>query len=149
MSEFNFENKNFTSNGTFTDDLTPSRILEIIRQCFEFRNRNFVFDTESFTKFFNREQKIRIELTERDIQKLKKLGIRIITRANFYRTQALRVANCNSEIKPHTKEHSEISNLFIPLPTLKTYLENRFSIFQSLSPIVNPGGTQGFLSHGI
>jgi hypothetical protein len=112
MSNPEFENKNFTSNGSFTDDLTPSRILDIIRTCFDLRNRNFVFDTESFTKFFNREQKIRIELSERDIQKLKRLGIRIITRANFYRVQALRVANCNSEIKPHTKEHSEIANLF-------------------------------------
>jgi hypothetical protein len=107
-----FENKNFTSNDTFTNDLSPSRILELIRTCFDLSQVHYFFDTESFSKFFNREQKIRIELSDREIQKLKKLGIRIITQANFYRAKALRIVNCRSEVKPHTKEHTEIAELF-------------------------------------
>lgn len=122
MSNTNSEHKNFSFNGSFTNDDLTSIALDIIRSCypatFDLRDLNYAFDTESFSKFLTQQQQIRIELTVQEISTLRKAGIRIITQANLYRANALRVANCKSEIKPYTKEHSEIADLF------KQYVED-------------------------
>jgi hypothetical protein len=116
-----FENKNFITNDTSIIDLPVSRILEELRECFDLRDIKNFSDTESFSEFLNQKQQIRVELTEQEIQTLKRLGIRIIREAHYYRAQALRIANCKSEVNHTMKEHSEIAKLF------KQYVDEKSS----------------------